>query len=246
MLKLLKNAKIYLYTPTEFNKLEINKIKSVYPEKRQQSKGITFAAQYGGTYHTFMDAGFTESVAKEIEKNYHKLYIASTGWKEKHIKRACKIGYVPLAFGGRLRTPVLSQVVYGDNMPYKAQEEKRTAANALIQSYGQLTNRAANEFLDRVYKSEYKYDIKMCGQIHDAIYLLIKDNLGCVKWVNDNLIDCMKWDNLPELKHDTVKLGAEMNIHYPNWANEITIPNGSTKQEILDLCKVTQVNSYLK
>ena len=230
------------YWPDKFPDIDptsveaVNSIQKLYPKIRQDSKQITFASQYGGTFHTFMDAGFSEKEAKEIEANYHKLYSVSDEWVKSHMISASKKGYVPLAFGGRLRTPILAQVVYGNAMPYKAHEEARTAANALTQSYGQLTNRAANAFMERVYKSKYKYDIKICAMIHDAIYLIIKSNLGCVKWVNDNLIDCMKWQDTPELKHDVIKLGASLEL-YPSWANPVTLSNSITKREILNTVK---------
>lgn len=70
----------------------------------------------------------------------------------------------------------------------------------------------------------------------DAIYLMVKDDIRIVKWINDNLIECMAWQELPEIQHDEVKLASELDIYYPTWANEITLPNHATEQEILDIC----------
>ena len=47
----------------------------------------------------------------------------------------------------------------------------------------------------------------------------------------------MKWQELPELQHPTVKLGATLGIHYPTWAQEITIPNNSTKEQIVEIAR---------
>lgn len=56
-----------------------------------------------------------------------------------------------VAFGLRVRTPLLKQVVFGARgMPYEAAAEGRTAGNALGQSYGLLNNRAAVAFMKRV------------------------------------------------------------------------------------------------
>jgi DNA polymerase-1 len=73
--------------------------------------------------------------------------------------------------------------------------------------------------------------------IHDAIYLLIKDDIKVVEWVNNNLIECMEWQELPELRHDTVKLGAELSIFWPDWSSEIVLSNKSTQKEIRTQCK---------
>ena len=65
--------------------------------------------------------------------------------------------------------------------------------------------------------------------------MLIEDSIEVVAWVNKNLIDAMKWQELPELHHDLVKLGAELSIFYPTWANEITLPNDADAAGILKL-----------
>ena len=216
----------------------INSIKSRYPELRQASKSITFSANYFGTYRTFMEnSGIPEKEAKQIEANFHKLYAATDNWNNAMLDKAGSCGYVDLAFGGRLRTPILAQTIANTrSTPYEATAERRSAGNALIQSYGLLTNRAAIEFQERALASKYALDIKIVALIHDAIYLVIKDDVHVVKWVNDNLISCMEWDDLPELKHPTVKLGASLELFYPHWGHSIEIPNNASIQEIKQHC----------
>ncbi len=178
-----------------------------------------------------------EKQAREVESNYHKTYTASDAYTERRLIQASKDGHVTVAFGLRLRAPMMRQVVFGSaSMPREAAAESRTIGNALSQSYGLLNARAANEFMKRVRNSPYKYDIKLSSQIHDAVYLLIRNELGIVKWVNDNLTDCMSWQELPELAHDKVKLNAELDL-YPDWSKPVTLPNHATKAEILKLCK---------
>ena len=121
---------------------------------------------------------------------------------------------------------------------YKAAAEGRTAGNMLGQSYGMLNSRAANEFRERIWASEYKYDVLLCGQIHDAIYLIWRNTAGITKWVNDNIIDCMKWNGLVELQHPTVKVGAELDIFYPDWSKATTLKNGISTKAIIKLCKL--------
>lgn len=73
----------------------------------------------------------------------------------------------------------------------------------------------------------------------DALYYVISDRIEVVEWVNTNLIDCMRWQELPELQHDAIKLNSELDICYPTWADPITIPNDASAKEIYDLCRKT-------
>jgi len=214
----------------------INSIKDKYPEFRQASKTITFAAQYGGSYKTFMDSGFSMEEAKQIEANYNKLYETSITWAEDKIKQASKDGFVTCAFGLKLRTPIIGQVVMGtSSTPYEALAEARTAGNAMQQGYGLLNNRSAIEFQELLLNSEFRYNIKPSCHIHDAQYFLVKEDVDTIHWLNQNLIKCMSWQELPELKHDQVKLGAELDLFIPDWSEHITLPNGATKEQIGDI-----------
>ena len=220
--------------------VQVNSIAENFPKIRQDAKSPYFLLQYAGKYYGLMEQfGFSEQKAKEIEKNYHDLYQVSDEWVANKITEARQIGYVPLCFGGKLRTPVLAKTLLGKrSTPREAEAEARTAGNALGQSYGQLTNRAANEFMERVWNSKYALDIKIIAQIHDSIYLLIRNNAACVKWVNDNLIACMKWQDLEELKHDKVKLGANLELYYPNWSQSLKLKNEISEKEIVNAVKI--------
>ena len=220
----------------------INSMKKKYPELRQDSKGPTFALTYQGTWHTLVNnLGFEPEKAKAIEKGYHELYKVSDQYVQSRLEQASKDGYVQVAFGLRVRTPLLSQVMWGsDRVPYEAAAEGRTAGNALGQSYGLLNNRAANEFMAKVHKSKYRLDIKPVALIHDAIYLLIRDDLEVVDWANRELIKSMQWQELPEIQHDKVKLGAALDIFWPSWAKATTLPNNADKETILKVCKETK------
>lgn len=64
------------------------------------------------------------------------------------------------------------------------------------------------------------------------MYLSIKDDIECVKWVNDNLIDEMSWQDLPELQHDEVNLGAELDLFYEGWHQDISLTNYASIPQI--------------
>ena len=218
----------------------VNSIKDKYPGLRQQSKGPTFSLTYKGTWRTLVEkGGFPEAQAKEIEANYHEMYKVSDEWVNARIDEASRSGYVKLAFGLKLRTPILEQVILksSSGLPHAAQKEIKTAGNALGQSYGLLNSRAANEFMERVWNSKYKEDILPIAQIHDALYFVIKNKLGILEWINNNLIECMSWNDLPEIQHELVKLGAELDVFYPSWKTSITIPNNASIEEIIQITK---------
>ena len=186
--------------------------------------------------------GIPAQEAKEIEANYHELYKVSDEYVQKRLEQASKDGFVEVAFGLRVRTPLLAQVMWGKGrIPYEAAAEGRTAGNALGQSHGMLNNRAAVAFMKKVWASPYRNDIKIVALIHDAIYLMIRDDLPVVAWVNKHLIDEMRWQELPEIQHDTVKLGAALDIFWPDWSNPVTLPNDCDDVTILEMCnKVAQ------
>lgn len=217
----------------------INSIETKYPKLRQKSKGPTFALTYQGTWHSLKNnLGLPVSEAIDIEKKYHELYAHSDAWVQDKIIKASKDGYVTGAFGLKLRTPILTQVIINrHSTPYEAQAEARTAGNMLGQSYGLLNNRAAIEFRKRVLASPYKYDIKPICHIHDSQYFLVKDKVGIIEWFNKNLVECMEWQELPEIKHDIVKLGGNVEIYYPTWATKYTLPNNASKATIMKICK---------
>ena len=182
--------------------------------------------------------GIPEDKAKQIEANYHELYKVSDTYVQSRLMQASKDGYVEVAFGLRVRTPLLKQVIFnGAKMPYEAAAEGRTAGNALGQSYGLLNNRAAVEFMQKVWASKYRLDIKPVALIHDAIYVLIKDDVEVVEWANRELIKSMQWQELPEIRHPTVKLGAALDIFWPDWAHPTTLPNDADQETILKVCR---------
>lgn len=217
----------------------INSIEQKYPHLRQDSKAPTFLLTYGGKYYGLMqNVGLSEKMAKKIEANYHEMYSVSDAWVADKLNQATKDGYVTVAFGLRVRTPILQKTYLGKySTPKEAEAEGRTAGNALGQSYGLLNNRAGIEFQERVLNSKYKYMIKPIAQIHDSQYFIVQDHLGCVKWFNDNLVECMEWQQLPEIQHPRVKLGGNVEIYYPSWAKKHVIPNKASKKDILKISR---------
>lgn len=220
-----------------------NTAKHLFPDLRQKSKTVTFALQYAGTPYTLQqNSGFPWEEAQLVFDRYHTLYKESDAFAETKKTEAARVGYVDVAFGLRIRTPLLKQVIYGSSsMPYEAQAEGRTLGNALSQSYGLLNNRAAVAFMQKVWDSPYRLKIHPVGLIHDCIYLLVKDDAEVVAWVNEHLIQEMKWQELPEIQHPVVKLGAQLDIFWPNWSSPITLPNDASIETIRSICEAAKL-----
>jgi DNA polymerase-1 len=213
----------------------INSINKKYKPLRQESKAPTFALTYQGTFHTLMNnCGFSKEKAQMIETRYKEMYKVSIEFVQKKLEEATQTGYVTVAFGLRVRTPLLGQTVLGTNKtPKEAAAEGRTAGNAMGQSYCMLNNRAANEFMKRVRVSNYKYDIKPCAHIHDAQYYLVRDEgFGPLMFMNKHLPKAVAWQNDPEIWHDKVKLSGSVEIFYPNWNHGFDIPNAANEDTI--------------
>jgi len=220
---------------------------SPYAHFRQESKSPTFALTYQGTWMTMVsNLGWSEEKAKKVEANYHKLYAVSTAWVKEKIADAAKVGYSEAAFGLRVRTPLLAQTFLSmRNTPREAEAEARTLGNAISgQSYGLLNSRAMNVFMDKVRASKYALDILPVAQIHDAGYYLIRDNAEIVHFANQGITEAMSWQDLPEIWNPQVKLGAQLDLFWPDWAHPITLPETATMEEIINICNKAKEKKY--
>ena len=192
----------------------------------------------GGTPYTLeKNCGFTPSEAQEIADRYHQLYTESDEWIKQKLDDCCQKGYATVAFGLRIRTPVLAKSILNNGATARiSTSEARSVGNAISgQSYGLLNNRAAIAFMEKVWASDYKYDIFPIAQIHDASYFIIKDDINVLKFVNEHLIEEMSWQDLPELHSDKVKLESELDLFHPSWNEPITLPNYSTKHGLKEV-----------
>lgn len=214
----------------------INSIAKKYEGHRQESKAPTFALTYQGTYHTLMNnCGFSKEKAQSIESKYKAMYSVSIDWVNDRLEQATKDGYITVAFGLRLRTPLLKQTILNvGKTPKEAAAEGRTAGNAMGQSYCMLNNRAASEFMEKVRASKHRLDIKPCAHIHDAQYYLVRDegSYEAIEYMNKELPKAVAWQDDPEIWHDEVKLSGSVEIFWPNWNHGFDIPSGANENVI--------------
>lgn len=207
----------------------INSIETKYPDERQESKVPTFALTYQGTWHTIVaKCGFSPEKARQIENRYKDLYQVSIKWIDDHLEEATKTGFVTAAFGLRVRTPLLKQVIRKTSKtPKEAEAEGRSAGNAMGQSWCLLNNRASSEFMGKVRKSEFRLAIRPCAHIHDAQYFLVQDDIDALQYTNTHLVKAVEWQEHPVIAHPQVKLSGKLAVYYPDWSNEIKIPNNA-------------------
>lgn len=214
----------------------INSIAEKYKPQRSESKAPTFALTYQGTWKTLMaNCGFSEEKAKNTEQRYKDLYVWSIQWIDQKLQEASQRGYVTTAFGLRVRTPLLAQVIRGTSKtPHEAEAEGRTAGNALGQGWCLLNSRAWNEFMgDHVRPHpKMRLNIRPCAQIHDAGYAMVRDDMETVLFMNKHLVDAVNWQDHDDIRHPDVGLGGELSLFYPTWAEEMVIPNNASATEI--------------
>ncbi len=216
----------------------INSVQSKYKSYRQGSKKYTFALQYGSTEQGLVsNCGATPEDAKRIYTNYHQAYVKSLEWKNAKLNQAQKDGYVTVAFGLRVRTPVLSQ------FPNTSigQAEARTAGNALGQGWGMLNDRAMNEVLNQVDKLGLNNDILPVNKIHDCCYYLVRNDIQTISTLNTLCTNAAKWQNHPDIEHPDVGLSGQLDLFYPDWSNPITLP-----EECDENCLIETVQEHLE
>ena len=217
----------------------INSIKEKYPDIRFDSKAPTFACQYQGTWITLhRQCGFTKKKAKEIEAAFHDLYTVSDEFNEQNREFMEQHGYVECAFGLKLRTPIISQCIMGNSKtPYEADKEARSANNAVTQSWGMLLNRAMNATNKRIEEAGYGTRILPVNMIHDAGYFLVENNPECIKFLNDVLIEEMRWNDDIKIKSKDVPMSASLDIGIA-WSDMTTLPNNATIEEITEYVSI--------
>ena len=224
------------------NVAEVNSIKDNFPDIRQKAKAPSFALQYQGTWRTIQKTlGCSPKKAQEIEENYKKLYPGLEEFSRKNIDHARRYGYVIGAFGLKLRTPRLNGTI-GKELTPEQETEGRSCSNAVTQSYGLLMNRALIAFREVLEASEYRDSVRIINTIHDAGYMLVKNDIDVIKFVNDEFIKAMLWQEDPMIASEEVKLGAELDIG-KSWDKQYTLKNNASKDDIISFLEEHELYS---
>lgn len=185
--------------------------------------------------------GCSQEKSKEVYNAFHKLYSGLSEFASKNVKSAQQNGYVDCAFGLRLRTPLLAGTNPTRRLSKAASSEALSASNAATQSYGMLMNRALIEFEEKILASKYRNDILNANTIHDAGYGLCRATPEVIKFVNDELINCMSWQE-GAIASDQVKMMAEVDFGV-NWAEQYTMKNNQSIEQIIEFLETHNLSS---
>ena len=172
----------------------------------------------------------SKAKAEQVYSAYHNLYSGLAKFGNANKQQGMTYGYVTGAFGLRLRTPRLKAHKSGTRESTEVGSEARSASNMVTQSWGMLMNRAFIEFNERLENSIYANKVRLINTIHDACYLLVKQEPEVMKWVNDNLVECMEWQE-GLVASDEVKIGAEVDFGV-DWAHQYTLKNKASLDDI--------------
>lgn len=225
---------------TEEEKVEIiNSIAHRYKHLRQRSKAPTFACTYSGTAITLeKNLGFSKEEARNIESSFKELYKHSIDWVHGKLVEASKVGYVTLAFGLRLRTPLIKKCGVNGDIPKIAAAEARTVGNALGQSWGLLNTRAAIEVANELEKPENQWlrdNIRPVAHIHDAQYYIVTANDSVITRFNQILQKAVNWNKHPDIYHPEVGLGGNLSLFIDSWADELELPVQFNTEQLMEL-----------
>lgn len=167
----------------------------------------------------YPDADKGGSITQAIFDRYHgELYPGVTNFKEDYvIPTSTDNKFLHLNWGLQLAT---------DN----PRGDLLSLNNANFQGYSNLTSISGVKFRDRYLANGNPYGIIGLNIIHDALYYELDDTPEAVKWLNDNLIECMTSDFLID---QTVHLRAECDFGY-NQAEMVTMPNNADLTTIIN------------
>jgi DNA polymerase-1 len=216
----------------------INSIKKLAPDLRQASKSYTFGLNYNQEPPGMSKSqGISLEKATKIYNGYRELYSTLVQWNESNKQFMNKNGYVEGCWGHKVHTPLIKLSLINRRItPSKVKAEFRSGNNAITQSYGMLTTIAGYRFQDKLFNSKYRYDVLLINQIHDAIYLLIRNDPEVIEWVNKTLIETMCIMDEPRLINAQVRLESELEVG-TSWQEEITLKNNISKEEIKEIIK---------
>ena len=212
----------------------VNRIQTEAESIRSNAKPISFLKQYGGGASKIQKVMKCSAArASEINDAYDDLYRVSLRFNARNNDFARANGHVECAWGLKLHTPRINS-----NDQKTQSSEERSSNNAVTQSWGMLMNRAFIEFDQRIEDAGMSEDIKLINTIHDAVYMLIREDAEVVEWANTNLVECMMWQDHEKLESD-IKMSANLEIGN-TWKDQIEFPNKA------DITYITGVLDTLK
>lgn len=180
---------------------------------RQIGKAVTFKLAYQG----LADADRGGVITEEMYNNYHTtLYPGVRKYIDEYV--------LPTAKSTKRLHLGLGFYIYTDN----PDKDYRTLHNATIQFWSILSILAINELHRRIDLNNLQNEVKVISSIYDSIYIECTADPEIIKWTNDNLIECMIQDFMPEQQIHNEAI-SEIGL---NWAELHKIPNNASLEQI--------------
>jgi DNA polymerase-1 len=150
-------------------------IRPEWGELRKKAKAINFGYLYGMWWKKFKiyaldnyGVAVTDDEAKESRISFFGTYSDFTAWHERQRRFARYNGYVRSMAGRKRRLPGAQDV----SNQFERQEAERQAINSPVQSFASDINlMSALQLREEFPRSK----LRICGTVHDAILLVIKD-----------------------------------------------------------------------
>lgn len=191
---------------------------------RQTSKAPTFGMNYGAFPPKIARAlKIPLAEAEKIHNRYHKeLYKGITDFRENYVIPTVKAeGKIHLGLGCYLRS----------SNPNK---EERTIFNACSQFWSILTLLAINKMHILIDEKGLQEDVKIISSIYDSIYMVVREDINTIKWVNDNIVPILTTNFIED---QIVPNEAVAEIGY-NWYDTHKIPNNASAYRIAKVLNI--------
>ena len=215
----------------------INTIEELYPKLRTKSKPYTFALQYlisiPGLVKTF---GLSYEEAEKVYNGFWDLHPVYKQYLKNRLRESFEQNYAKLAFGARLYlNDLYRDYKKGRLDEFKYSKYIKTICNAFFQSYGSLNTRSTNAVFYRIMDVGLLGEILPVYQIHDSSGWYVKENnMEALLFLKKALNKEMLWNNLPELQQDKIPLGGDLELHYPNKAVALKVPDVEDSYDLAD------------
>ena len=188
---------------------EAVEIRKEWKELRKKAKAVNFGYLYGMWWKRFKDYArdsygvILEDEEAEASRNaFFDNYKDLPNWHNRQRKFVRRHGYVPSLTGRKRRLPdAMLDPSRSPEHKMKKQQAERQSINSPVQSYANDHNLMSALQLRKEYSRKY---VRMCGTVHDAILLRVKNEK--VEEVYTRLLEIM---SSPSLLDD---FGIELSV----------------------------------
>lgn len=209
------------------NAVDINK---EWKEYRKKAKAINFGYLYGMWWKKFKlyardnyGVDVTDGEAQASRIAFFELYPDFPKWHNRQRRFARQNGYVRSLSGRKRRLP--KATIYEDTP--ERQGAERQAINSPVQSFANELNLMA---LIQLRKEYDRTQVQVCGTVHDAILVRVRDDL--VPEVTRRLLEIMSHPDLMDVFEIEVSVPIEADAKVGPWGASVTLERWMKERKI--------------